>query len=160
MKRKKAYTWLKIFLFSIVSVLIFTGCDNILFDGDIKNQVANDIKVTYSFYEYYDLDSDHKDVDFIIGRSASEKDFPVCEHEESMITGWHYFMNPDTGREIMPSNFITDEKSNITAFKVTPQPAALYATWAKKCYVNFVTNCDTELEQIIIAEGDTLKGKV
>ena len=119
-------------IFLILSLFYITSCDDIIFGGNIKDSLSSDIQVTYQFYEYQDLASAHQDVLYVIGRSAMEQDFPVFEHEESLLTGWRYFYNPDTGRTVMPSNFLTDEKDNITGFCVTPQPAALYAVWAKK----------------------------
>lgn len=147
-------------IFLILSLFYITSCDDIIFGGNIKESLSNDIQVTYQFYEYQDLAAAHQDVSYVIGRSAMAEDFPVYEHEDTLLAGWRYFYNPDTGRTVMPSNFLTDEKENITGFKVTPQPAALYAVWAKKCHITFVTNCDTELEALVLAEGETLEGKI
>ena len=158
--RRKHNLNLVFILFSILSVLFVTGCENIIFGGNIKDSVENDVQVTYKFYEFEDLKSEHNDVKYIIGRTAVAEDFPGFEHADTIIIGWRYFMNPETGRTIMPANFYTDERLNITSFRVTPQPAALYALWAKKCYITFVTNCETEIEPIVIGEGENLKSKV
>ena len=117
--RRKHNLNLVFILFSILSVLFVTGCENIIFGGNIKDSVENDVQVTYKFYEFEDLKSEHNDVKYIIGRTAVAEDFPGFEHADTIIIGWRYFMNPETGRTIMPANFYTDERLNITSCNST-----------------------------------------
>lgn len=150
-----------IFFLTVFAGILLSSCDNIsvddiVFDGDIKKDVSGSITVEYQFYEYEDLQASHKAVKFKIGQNAESSEFPEFTHEDTMITGWRYFYDADDNITELPGNFNTDGRNFITSVLVTSRPAYLYAVWAKKCTVNFVTDCDTTFDSIVIAEGSLI----
>ena len=156
MRNSKRFTHFILNIFALFAFFTFTNCDNLLFDGDIVKDLSDQITVTYEFYEYNNSDSEHQDVTFQIGRQATNSDFPVFTHEDAFLMGWRYLKSLDTGLTSLPSNFSTDNDNYIISVKVSPEAVALYAVWAKKCHINFVTNCDKTIEEIIVPEGKKL----
>ena len=141
-------------LFSLL--LLFSGCDNLNFGGDIRDQINDDLSVIYRFYEYPDKNSKHKDLRLMTGKSISEKDFPKFEHEDTLLVGWQYLKNYNTDRTTLPSNFKTNQKNYISEITVGNSSENLYAIWKTKCVVTLVTNSDIEVEPLVVPEGDLL----
>ena len=159
LKRKRSR--LSLFI-TFLLLIILTGCegfnfDDINFGGDLRSQLKEDLKVTYSFYEYPDITSMHEDRVFQTGKSVSESSFPKYEHEDTLLVGWQYLQNSTTGNTTMPSNFSLNRKGYIGSIRVGNVPESLYAVWKKKCTITFVSNWPgLNIEQQILPEGDMI----
>ena len=159
LKRKRSR--LSLFI-TFLLLIILTGCegfnfDDINFGGDLRSQLKEDLKVTYSFYEYPDITSMHEDRVFQTGKSVSESSFPKYEHEDTLLVGWQYLQNSTTGNTTMPSNFSLNRKGYIGSIRVGNAPESLYAVWKKKCTITFVSNWPgIDIPQQILPEGDTI----
>jgi len=128
------------------------------FNGDIRTQLEEDIGVTYSFYEYPDLESQHIDQTLITGKTISNSRFPVYEHEDTLLVGWQYLCNSQTGSTEMPDYFTFNEKNYIETVRPGITDESLYAVWKKKCIIKFVTNWPgLEIEDVIMPAGDLLE---
>ncbi len=132
------------------------SCENFTFNGDLRETLNEDVGTKISFYEYPEDTSSHIDKVFLIGKEIDQNQFPKYEHEDTMIAGWQYYKNPNSGSTKMPDNFYTSRKQYINRFKVTPKEESLYAVWRKKCKITFVTNCEINLDPIIVPEGEPL----
>ena len=148
--------------FTILQLLLFSGCDgfsfsDIDFNGDIRVQLDEDIGVTYSFYEYPDLTSQHIDKRLITGKTVSDSIFPEYVHEDTLLVGWQYLCNSDTGSTELPPYFSYNQKNYISSIRPGITDESLYAVWKKKCTITFVTNWPgVEIAPVILPEGDLL----
>ncbi len=153
----------KIIPLFLILIFTFTACqyfnfDEMDFNGDIRQQITKDLSVTYSFYEYPTLSSNHIDIDLITGRMYYESSFPEYEHEEQLLVGWNYLQNNVTGSTELPSYYSLNEKGYISSFMASNSSESLYAVWKKKCVVTFVSNWPgIDIETQILPEGECLK---
>lgn len=158
---KRTKTKLSLFITFLLLILL-SGCEgfnfnDINFGGDLRTQLKEDLKVTYTFYEYADINSMHEERIFQTGKTVLESSFPKYEHEDTLLVGWHYLRNTTTGNTTMPSNFSLNRKGYIGSVKVGNSPESLYAVWKKKCTITFVSNWPgLNIEQQILPEGDTI----
>ena len=150
----------------LLPLLLLISCDGFEnFDltdldmgGDIRSQLSSDLSVTYSFYEYNDLNSNHIDKVYITGKSISESSFPKFEHEDTIIVGWNYLRNNKTGSTSMPSNYSLNRKGYIGSFTPGNSSESLYAVWKKKCTVTFVSNWPgVDIKTQVLPEGDLIQ---
>ena len=102
--------------FTILLLILFSSCDGLNFDdidfgGDLRVQLEEDIGVTYSFYEYPDLASQHIDQILITGKTITDSRFPEYVHDDTLLVGWQYLCNSDTGSTEMPDYFTFNQKN-------------------------------------------------
>lgn len=142
-------------LFSFL--FLFTGCDNVLFQKSIREQLEQELSVTYNFYEYDDFNSPLREKKFLTGKLIYSSSFPTFTHTDTIIAGWKYLGDKDNTAPVLPSNFYLNEKDYITAINVGTKSENLYAVWKTKCTVTFVTNSDFTIPQIEMAQGDYLE---
>lgn len=153
----------KIIPLFLILIFNFTACqyfnfDEMDFNGDLRQQITEDLSVTYSFYEYPTLSSNHIDKNLITGRKYYESSFPEYEHEEQLLVGWNYLQNNVTGSTELPSYYSLNEKGYISSFMASNSSESLYAVWKKKCVVTFVSNWPgIDIETQILPEGECLK---
>ncbi len=148
------------YLFFTIILFIFTACEgfNFEFNGDLRAHIEEDVGVTYSFYEYPDLNSQHIDKILITGKTISNSDFPSYVHDDTLLVGWQYLCNSETGSKQMPNYFTFNEKNYINSIRPGITDESLYAIWKKKCTITFVTNWPgVELDPVIMPEGDLLQ---
>lgn len=159
---KRTKTKLSLFIIFLLLILL-SGCEgfnfnDINFGGDLRTQLKEDLKVTYTFYEYADINSMHEERIFQTGKTVSESSFPKYEHEDTLLVGWNYLRNTTTGNTTMPSNFSLNRKGYIGSVKVGNSPESLYAVWKKKCTITFVSNWPgIDIPQQILPEGDPIE---
>ena len=158
---KKSKLTLISFLTLIISFcFLFTGCENFILGGNLREELEKDLGVTYSFYETPDENSNHIDITYLIGRNVNCEKFPMLERDNEILVGWEFYKNSETGSVIPPEYLQYDESHNtyrnINSVFVNPEPIALYAIWRPKCVVTFVTNCEIELEPVAVAQGERL----
>ena len=159
---KRTKTKLSLFIIFLL-LFILSGCEgfnfnDINFGGDLRTQLKEDLKVTYTFYEYADINSMHEERIFQTGKTVSESSFPKYEHEDTLLVGWNYLRNTTTGNTTMPSNFSLNRKGYIGSVKPGNSPESLYAVWKKKCTITFVSNWPgIDIPQQILPEGDTIE---
>ena len=141
-----------------LSLFIFSGCDTIIFGGDLRVKLEEDIGVDFYFYEYPDTNSQCINKRLILGKNVSPSVFPTYEHETEFLVGWRYLENPENGSTTTPDNYSFNYKNYIDNVYVTDEPAALYAVWKKKCTITFVTNnSNVHLDPVVIPEGDCVQ---
>ena len=142
-------------LFSLL--LLFSGCDSIGsdfdFNGDLRNKVQNDTSVTFTFYEYPDVKSQHKDVTIYTGKTLKKEDFPIFEHEDQYFVGFKYF-NTSRKSDKIPSNIKTDENGIVQSISAATASETFCVEWKNKYLVTFETNCEIEIEPVYLPEGD------
>ena len=143
-------------LLSLCVSLLFTSCENFLFGGDLRGDLENEFGITYTFYEYPDDTSEHVDRTYMIGNNVSASDFPVFEHDNTILIGWRFYKNLYSGSTKIPENITFNENNCISSVNVSPESNAFYAVWRKKCTVNFVTNCEIQLDPVTVPEGDRI----
>ncbi len=161
----KQYKLIPLFILILLSSVcaVIISCEDfslndINFGGDLRAQIKKDLAVTYTFYEYQNTTSSHIDKVFITGKTVSESSFPKYTHDDTLLVGWQYFKNPETGSTKMPSNFKTNLKNYIEYVHVGNTKESLFAVWKKKCTVTFVTNMpDVTVKPVIMPEGDILE---
>ncbi|MCR4949467.1 MAG: InlB B-repeat-containing protein [Treponema sp.] len=150
----KKRLWIRIRLFSLLFLAFsFLGCEFFNFNGDIKESVFSNLQVVYSFYEIANPNTDHVDLTFQVGQMVPSTSFPQFTQEESLLVGWRFLKYTNVDVPIVPDGLYYGDRNMITAINVGAAPLSFYAVWAKKRYVNFVTNCDTQLESIIVPDG-------
>lgn len=142
-----------IYIFLILCISLFYGCENINFGGDIKASLESQLYTTVSYYESIESDSPHTDKTYRVGETVSKFSFPQYEKDDYMVVGWN--VKPEY-RNINPAGYIYDSRARIISMTVGPDSVALYAMWAKKCNIDFVTNCDETIESIVVPYGDPL----
>lgn len=142
-----------IYIFLILCISLFSGCENFNFGGDIKGSLEGQLYSTVSYYESIESDSPHTDKIYRIGETVSKFSFPQYEKDDYMVVGWN--VKPEY-RNINPAGYIYDSRARIISMTVGPDSVALYAMWAKKCTIDFVTNCDETIESIVVPYGDPL----
>lgn len=152
--KKNLFTF--VLFLSIGLSLLFTGCENFNFGGDLRGDLENEFGITYNFYEYPDDESKHESRTYMLGKNISASDFPVFERETAIHVGWRFYKNIITGSTVIPDNITFDEKNCIKSINVSPESNAFYAVWRKKCTVTFVTNCDIQLDPVIVPEGNRI----
>lgn len=140
-----------IYIFLILCISLFSGCENFNFGGDIKGSLEGQLYSTVSYYESIESDSPHTDKIYRIGETVSKFSFPQYEKDDYMVVGWN--VKPEY-RNINPAGYIYDSRARIISMTVGPDSVALYAMWAKKCTIDFVTNCDETIESIVVPYGD------
>lgn len=140
-----------IYIFLILCISLFSGCENFNFGGDIKGSLEGQLYSTVSYYESIESDSPHTDKIYRIGETVSKVSFPQYEKDDYMVVGWN--VKPEY-RNINPAGYIYDSRARIISMTVGPDSVALYAMWAKKCTIDFVTNCDETIESIVVPYGD------
>ncbi len=140
-----------LFLFSSCEGIIFEG--DINFNGDLKTQVQNDVSVTFSFYEYHDLNSSHQDISLYMGKYLWWEDFPVYEHKDQILAGWKYFSTTSEANYI-PDNIERNEQNYVMGLRARTSSESFYAIWKKKCTITFETNCELKVDPVIVGEGD------
>ena len=140
-----------IYIFLILCISLFSGCENFNFGGDIKGSLEGQLYSTVSYYESIESDSPHTDKIYRIGETVSKLSFPQYEKDDYMVVGWN--VKPEY-RNINPAGYIYDSRARIISMTVGPDSVALYAMWAKKCTIDFVTNCDETIESIVVPYGD------
>ena len=150
-ENKKFYRF--IYFFILLSFYLFSGCDNINFGGDIKTNFDTQLLTTVSYYESIESDALHTDKTYRIGDTIFNSSFPQYQKEDYMVVGWN--VKPEY-RNINPSGYMYDSRARIISMTVGPDPVALYALWAKKCYIDFVTNCDETIESTVVPYGDSV----
>ena len=126
------------FLFSIL--LVFTGCENIQFNQSFREQLDEDLSVTYKFYETYDFTGNYTERTYYSGKTLYTSDFPVYYHDDELLVGWQYLGNK------IPSNIKIDEKEYISYVRVALNSESFFGVWKTKRYVTFVTNNDLVIE--------------
>lgn len=142
---------LKIISVIFSSVVFFTACDNSLnFNLSLREQLNQELSITYNFYEYPDITSYHEDKQFIAGKTISSSVFPKFTHDDELLVGWQYLGNQEAGStelpDVLPSNFYTNEKNYISSIKVGLKTENLYAVWKIKRTVCFdINNNDIDL---------------
>lgn len=142
-----------IYIFLILCISLFSGCENFNFGGDIKGSLEGQLYSTVSYYESIESDSPHTDKTYRVGETVSKFSFPQYEKDDYMVVGWN--VKPEY-RNINPAGYIYDSRARIISMTVGPDSVALYAMWAKKCNIDFVTNCDETIESIVVPYGDPL----
>lgn len=140
-----------IYNFLILCISLFSGCENFNFGGDIKGSLEGQLYSTVSYYESIESDSPHTDKIYRVGETVSKFSFPQYEKDDYMVVGWN--VKPEY-RNINPAGYIYDSRARIISMTVGPDSVALYAMWAKKCTIDFVTNCDETIESIVVPYGD------
>lgn len=135
--------------------LLFTACDVFNFGGDLKAQTDSVLTVNYSFYETDSIDARHEDMDFVIGKTVYSNVFPQYTQDDYLLVGWRFFQYKSQ-KIAVPTSFTYDSRQMITSMCVEPEAMSLYGVWAPKRYVTFVTNCDTQFETCVVAEGYTI----
>ncbi len=146
-----------VLLLSILFLFLFSSCDNLNFGKSLRDQVEDDLGVTYSFYEEPDIKATRVNKKFITGKRITNKDFPKFERENDMVAGWLYLKNYNKPESKLPSNFITNRKNYISEVTVTNSSESFYAVWKKKCEVKFVTNCDINLAPLTTPQGEFIE---
>lgn len=150
----KKSLWIRLRLFSLLFVLFsFSGCEFFTFNGDIKESVYTNLQVTYSFYEIANPNTDHVDLTFQVGQMVPVTSFPQFTQEENLLIGWRFFKYSNVDYTIPPEGLYYGDRNMLTAITVGAAPLSFYAVWARKRYINFVTNCDAEFESIIVPDG-------
>lgn len=140
-----------LYIFILLTFYLFSSCENINFGGDIKANLDTQLLTKVSFYESIESDSPHTDKIYRIGETVSKFSFPQYEKDDYMVVGWN--VKPEY-RNINPAGYIYDSRARIISMTVGPDSVALYAMWAKKCTIDFVTNCDETIESIVVPYGD------
>lgn len=146
-------------LFILITVLFFfSSCDNLTLDrsGYFYNHLKDEFSITYKFYEYPDLSSNHIDKDFVLGKTVTDASFPVYEHEDSFLVGWQYLTSSGSTSSSLPANFFVNQKNYINAIRVGITSENLYAVWKTKCTVTFETNSDIQIAPAVVPEGDCI----
>lgn len=146
-----------IYIFLILCISLFSGCENFNFGGDIKGSLEGQLYSTVSYYESIESDSPHTDKTYRVGETVSKFSFPQYEKDDYMVVGWN--VKPEY-RNINPAGYIYDSRARIISMTVGPDSVALYAMWAKKCTIDFVTNCDETIESIVVPYGDPIEPEV
>lgn len=153
--RKNIFEKLNFISLLILPLLLFISCENIQFNQSLRRQLDEEFSVTYSFYEYSDLDSPHQEMNLYTGRSVSSSSFPVFTHTDEFLVGWQYFFS-DIENARLPSNFSLNDKGFISSFRAGLKAEKLYAVWKAKRTVRFETNLDLVIDSVVVAEGDTI----
>lgn len=153
--RKNIFEKLNFISLLFLPLLLFTSCENIQFNQSLRKQLDEEFSVTYSFYEYPDLDSPHQEMNLYTGRSVSSSSFPVFTHTDEFLVGWQYFFS-DIENARLPSNFSLNDKGFISSFRAGLKAEKLYAVWKAKRTVRFETGLDLVIDSVVVAEGDTV----
>ena len=133
-------------LFSFL--LVLTGCENIEFNHSFREQLDEDLSVTYTFYETYDNTGNFTKLKFFTGKTIYPSEFPVYTHDDELLVGWQYLGNQ------IPKNISLDKKEYISSIKVGLKEESFFGIWKPKRYVTFVTNNDLTVATAVVAEGD------
>ena len=146
-----------LYIFILLTFYLFSSCENINFGGDIKAKLDTQLLTKVSFYESIESDSPHTDETYRVGETVLKFSFPQYEKDDYMVVGWN--VKPEY-RNINPEGYIYDSRGRILSMTVGPDSVSLYALWAKKCYIDFVTNCDDTIESIVVPYGDPIEPEV
>ena len=146
-----------LYIFILLTFYLFSSCENINFGGDIKAKLDTQLLTKVSFYESIESDSPHTDETYRVGETVLKISFPQYEKDDYMVVGWN--VKPEY-RNINPEGYIYDSRGRILSMTVGPDSVSLYALWAKKCYIDFVTNCDDTIESIVVPYGDPIEPEV
>ncbi len=143
--RRQIIPFLFSFLLLIISIL--TGCENLQFNQSFREQLDEDLSVTYKFYETFDFTGNYTERTFYTGNTIYSSDFPVYTHEDELLVGWQYLGNQ------IPSNVKLNEREYISYVRVALKSESFFGVWKTKRYVTFVTNNDLVVNTAVVAEG-------
>ena len=143
------------FIYTLLTLCLitFTSCDNINFGGDIKTIIEPQLTSKVTFYESLEPDAQYQEFTYNIGDMIYQTSFPEYSRTDYLLAGWN--LKPEY-RSADPTAFIYDYKAHITAMRVLPEEISIYAMWVKKCYINFVTDCDETIETVVVPYGNTV----
>ena len=147
-------------LLILFTILIISSCNVFNFNGDLKAQTDSVLTVPCSFYETDDIDSRYEDHNFIIGKTVYSTSFPYFTQDDYLLKGWRFYKYRNPTKTGVPETLTYNQKGLIVSMYVEPDPVCLYGVWVKKRYVTFVTNCDTEFNQLVVGDGDSIQETV
>ena len=136
-----------LFSFLLLIITILTGCENVQFNQSFREQLDEDLSVTYKFYETFDFTGNYTERTFYTGNTIYSSDFPVYTHEDELLVGWQYLGNQ------IPSNVKLNEREYISYVRVALKSESFFGVWKTKRYVTFVTNNDLVVNTAVVAEG-------
>ncbi len=148
-------------LFAFTSCEVFSFDEDINFGENLRDHLSDELKITYSFYEYPDDAASHIDKIYQIGSYVDHSSFPSYERENYVLAGWQYYKNSKSGSTEAPSNLSFSYRLNsingsyISGFQVSPSAESFYAVWKKLHTVTFETNSDVVIEPVTVIDGES-----